>query len=136
MSAPHPHVPDKVLAQLRLVCLDLPDAYEETAWVGTRWMVRKKNFAHVLMIDAGWPPAYARVAGPDGPLCVLTFRMPAPMLLAPRFGQAPFFRPGWWPTIAGMALGADTDWDEVAALLIRSYCALAPQKLAQRVRGV
>ena len=39
----------------RLTCLDLPEAYEEQAWAGTRWMVRKKNFAHVLMIDRGWP---------------------------------------------------------------------------------
>jgi len=55
-------VPDNILAKLRLACLDLPEAYEESAWVGTRWMVAKKNFAHVLMIDGGWPPAYARAA--------------------------------------------------------------------------
>ena len=56
-------VPRDVVAKLRLICLGLPDAYEESAWVGTRWCIRKKNFAHVLMIDAGWPPAYARLAG-------------------------------------------------------------------------
>jgi hypothetical protein len=32
--ADHPEVPDAVLARLRLVCLDLPEAYEEAAWVG------------------------------------------------------------------------------------------------------
>src|SRR5688572_15094865 len=60
-------VPREVLSKLRLVCLDLPEAYEEAAWAGTRWMVSKKNFAHVLMIDDGWPPAYVQAAGSAGP---------------------------------------------------------------------
>ena len=35
------------------LCLALPEAYEEEAWVGTRWRIRTKTFAHVLMIDRG-----------------------------------------------------------------------------------
>ena len=31
----------------------LPDAYEEEAWVGTRWRVRKRTFAHVLTVEGG-----------------------------------------------------------------------------------
>jgi hypothetical protein len=42
-------VPLPVLARLRLVCLELPEAVEETAWEGIRWCVRGRNFAHVLM---------------------------------------------------------------------------------------
>src|SRR5687767_1364675 len=38
--------PDALVARLRPICLALPDAYEEKAWAGTRWMVRKKTFAH------------------------------------------------------------------------------------------
>ena len=53
-------VPTEILDAVRAVCLALPDAYEEAAWVGTRWRIRGKTFAHVLTIDAGWPPAYAR----------------------------------------------------------------------------
>ena len=34
-----------------------------------------------------------------------------------------------------MVLAAPVDWDEVAELLADSYCLLAPQKLAERVRG-
>ena len=41
-------VPDHIEGELRAICLTLPDAYEEQAWKGTRWMVRKKTFAHVL----------------------------------------------------------------------------------------
>jgi hypothetical protein len=121
------------VAKLRLTCLDLPEAYEESAWVGTRWMVRKKNFAHVLMIDAGWPRHYAQAARTDGPTCVLTFRSSRPALDAPRFRRPPFFRPGWFQTIVGMRLDARTDWHEVAALVTGSYCALAPRKLAALV---
>lgn len=43
MPRKHPQVPAAVLARLRAACLALPDAYEEQAWVGTRWMVRKKT---------------------------------------------------------------------------------------------
>jgi hypothetical protein len=126
-------VPPNVIASLRLACLDLPEAYEEAAWVGTRWMVRKKNFAHVLMIDAGWPPAYAQAAGSAEPLCVLTFRSPRPALDAPRFKRPPFFRPIWFPNIVGRVIDAATDWDDVRALVIESYCALAPKKLVELV---
>ena len=35
--------PDTLVAQVRAICLALPDAYEEKAWAGTRWMVRKKK---------------------------------------------------------------------------------------------
>lgn len=130
------HVPHEILAKLRLVCLDLPEAYEEEAWSGTRWMVAKKNFAHVLMIDEGWPPAYARAAGSVGPLCVLTFRISAAATGALRFERPPFFRPVWWQNIVGLVLNADTDWDEVVALLTKSYCVLAPKKLAALVDDV
>jgi hypothetical protein len=128
-----PEVPREIVAKLRLICLDLPEAYVEAAWVGTRWMIKKKTFAHVLMIGSGWPPAYAKVAKTRGPACVLTFRTAEPAVEIPRFGRPPFFRPGWWPDIAGMMLDARTDWYDTGALITKSYCVLAPQKLAKLV---
>ncbi len=125
----HANVAPDVVDRLRAICLELPEAHEEQAWVGTRWMIRKKNFAHVLVIDAGWPPAYARAAGTDGPATVLTFRSSA-RLSAPRFSRPPFFKPVWWPDIAGLVIDARTDWDEVTDLVTGSYCLLAPKKLA------
>jgi hypothetical protein len=133
MSPDRLEVPHEIVAKLRLVCLDLPEAYEESAWVGTRWMVRKKNFAHVLMIDAGWPPAYARAAGTNDRHCVLTFRLQRSEIASPRFEHRPFFKPGWWPNIAGMVLDAQSDWDEVFTLLTRSYRVLAPKALVALV---
>ncbi len=133
MATQRIEVPDGILAKLRLACLDLPEAHEERAWVGTRWMVGKKNFAHALMIDAGWPPAYAKAAGTQGPACVLTFRAPLPALNAPRFRRHPFFRPVWFPNIVGLFIDMHTDWDDVTPLVVESYCVLAPKKLVARV---
>jgi hypothetical protein len=129
----HPAVPHEIITELRSVCMELPEVEEESAWVGTRWSVRKKNFAHVLMIAGGWPPAYAQAAGSEGPICVLTFRSQGRELEPPSFGQHPFFRPVWFPNIVGMALEGQIDWDRVARLLIVSYRVLAPKKLASLV---
>jgi hypothetical protein len=115
------------------MCLALPEAHEQRAWVGTRWRIRTHTFAHVLTIDAGWPPAYARAAGADGPMTVLTFRSSPPEIDALEASGPPFFRPVWWPDIVGMALDDGTDWDEVAELVTESYCLLAPKKLVELV---
>ena len=122
----------EIVAKLRAVCLELPAAYEEAAWVGTQWMIGKHNFAHVLRIDSGRPPAYAKAAGSDGPLTVLTFRLP-PAKLDARFAQRPFFRPPWFANIVGIRIDGGTDWNEVANLLADSYCLLAPKKWSKFV---
>ena len=93
-----------------------------------------KTFAHVLMIDAGWPPAYARAAGTNGPACVLTFRSRLPDVDDRAFRNDPFFKPVWWPDIAGMFLRDNTDWQDVRALIAASYRILAPRKLAELLR--
>src|SRR5688500_8187732 len=134
--------PPPLLARLRRICLRLPAAYEETAWAGTRWMIRRRNFAHVVAIDGGWPPAYARAAagaaadggpgshrtqraasaaGRDGPLVVVTFRAAGMLYDVLRTTGAPFFHAPWgtrWGTkVIGVAIDRGTDWDQVAMLL-------------------
>jgi hypothetical protein len=131
MAYPKPNdLPREVLARVRLLCTELPEVVEEQAWEGTRWTIRGKNFAHVLCISGGKPEAYARAAGTPGPACVLTFRLGAEHRAAARFRRAPFFRPVWFPNIAGVILDPDTDWDELDGLLRASYRVLAPRKLA------
>ena len=122
-------VPPEILAELRPVCLGLPEAYEEPAWVGTRWRIRKRTFAHVLTVDSGQPPAYARAAEASGPINVLTFRSSGPELEALRRAGHPFFWAGWGRDVVGMVLDDVTDWTEVAELVTESYCVLAPKKL-------
>lgn len=124
--------PAELLNRLRVICLDLPEAHEEQAWAGVRWNIGKKNFAHVVALDGGWPPAYARAAGiDDGVVC--TFRLDEPQCAALRFRRAPFFRPVWFPNIAGVILDQRTDWDELESLVKASYRVLAPRRLAAQV---
>lgn len=116
-------VPADVEERLRAICLALPDAHEQHAWVGTRWRVRTRTFAHVLGVE---DPV-------DGAQVVLTFRAAGEELEALRHAGAPFYRLGWGRDAMGMVLGDDTDWEEVAELVTESYCVLAPRKLVARV---
>lgn len=129
----HADVPPGIVATLRPLCLGLPDAYEEPAWVGTRWRIRGRTFAHVLRIDGGWPPVYAGAAGIDGPATVLTFRSGGPELEVLRGAGHPFFPAEFGRDDVGMILDDDTDWSEVAELVTESYCLLAPRRLADQV---
>lgn len=135
MSRPRPAVEPARVERLRRLCLALPEAREEAAWVGTRWVIGKKAFAHVLRVEGGRPPAYARALGRDGPDDVLTFRSPLAEFNAFAFTQAPFFRPGWWPDIVGIALAEPVDWEEVGLLVVASYRALAPKRLSEALPG-
>ena len=126
-------VPVEIVDELRTICLGLPEAYEEDAWVGTRWCVRKRTFAHVLRVEAGWPPAYARAVGSDGPGTVLMFRAAGPDLDALRKAGPPFFDPPWRADEIGVALGDDTGWDEISELVTESFCVMAPKALAAGV---
>ena len=124
-------VPAAVVTRLRAVCAGLPDAREEQGWIGTRWRICEQTFAHLVRIEDGWPPAYARAAGTGGPVTVLTFQSAGEELDALGAAGPPFFRPPWRPGIVGLVVGEDTDWAEVAELVTDSYRLLAPRRLAE-----
>jgi hypothetical protein len=126
-------VPAEIVAELRSVCLGLPETYEEQAWAGTRWRIRGRTFAHVLEIESGWPPAYARAAETNGPSWVLMFRAAGPELDVLRSTGRPFFAPKWRADEVGMILPEGIDWKEVAELLTESYCVVAPKRLSESV---
>ena len=132
----HQDADEPLLAQLREICLTLPEVTEERAWVGTRWCIRSKTFAHVVPILDGWPPAYAKAVGSKGPLTILTFRATSAEHAALRATGWPFFVPAWWPDIAGVVLDDGTDWNEVAELVTDSYRLLAPRKLGAAVSAL
>lgn len=122
------------VARVAAHALRLPDAYEEDAWTGVRWRVRTRTFAHVLVTT----PDRAADNGIaiTGPTPVLTFRSDGEELLALTLAGPPFFKPPWAPTVVGLLLGDDTDWDEVGELVAESYRLLAPQKLVRRMPEV
>ena len=116
-------VPDDVIDRLRAICTELPDAYEEQAWVGVRWRVRTKTFAHVLAIDD---------EGVDRRV-VLTFRSEGDELEVLRRAGPPFRFLGWGRNALGVDIDEQTDWDELRELVTDSYCVLAPKKLVALV---
>ncbi len=116
-------VPDDVIERLRAICTQLPDAYEEPAWVGVRWRVRNKTFAHVLAIDD---------EGVDRRV-VLTFRAEGDELEVLRHAGPPFRFLGWGRDALGVDVDDRTDWDEVRELVTDSFCAMAPKKLVSLV---
>ena len=87
-------VPEAWVERLARIALALPDAYQEEAWVGERWRVRGRTFAHVLPIEAGRPEAYSRAVGSPGPHVVMTFRAdPEELEAITRSGPALLPRP-------------------------------------------
>lgn len=98
----HADAPAEILRKVRAICLALPQVYEETAWVGTRWRSRSKTIAHVVPVEENWPPAYVRATesvATGAPLVVMTFRAHEAEHAAFRAVGYPYFVPVWWPDI-------------------------------------
>ncbi len=112
-----------VLGRLSERCLALPEAWDEPAWTGHRFLVRKKNFAHVFALseEDGTVKTIVAVRAPDEE---------REALLATGH---PFFLLGWGRNAVGMVLEDHTDWDEVREIVTESYCVLAPKKLVALV---
>ena len=118
MSGPG-DVPPSILDRLRPICQGLPEAYEEPAWIGIRWRIRKRTIAHVY--------------SPGDQSVVMTFRVPAGELLGLTGNGFPYFRADWGHNVARAVLGDHTDWTEIAELLTDSYAEMAPKFLVARL---
>ena len=111
--------PDEAIVErVRAVCAPLPETYEEPAWVGVRWRVRRHTVAHVFSF--AWSEE-------DPPANTVMFRSSGPEIEVLRGLGPPYF--ALWPDAVMMTLDDDTDWTEVAELLTESYCFRAPKKL-------
>ena len=132
MSGPG-DVPSEILDRLRPICRRLPETYEEPAWIGLRWRIRTRTFAHVYTPDPQRYPFYARHLGGGEAPTVMTFRVPTDDLLGLTAGGFPYFRAEWGRNVVGTVLGDHTDWTEIAELITDSYCEMAPKFLVARV---
>jgi YjbR len=126
-------VPSEILDRLRSICRRLPETYEEPAWIGLRWRIRTRTFAHVYTPDPQRYPFYARHLGGGEAPTVMTFRVPTDDLLGLTAGGFPFFRAEWGRNVVGTVLGDHADWTEIAELITDSYCEMAPKFLVARV---
>lgn len=106
--------------RLRGICLGLPEAEERETWGGPTFRVRAKIFA----MTGGEDGPSVWVKAPEGAQEVLVGADPE------RFFRPPYVGPKGW---VGVRLAPPPDWDEVAALVRRSYRMIAPKRLAGRV---
>ncbi len=126
-------VPPALLDRVRAICLGLPETYEEPAWVGVRWRVRQRTFAHLFTVDDDSTTSLKDAFEPGRETTAVTFRVPGDELQALRQMGDPFFYVGWGRDVMAVRLDEASDWDEVRELLTDSYCVLAPHKLVARV---
>jgi hypothetical protein len=122
-----------LVARVGAICLALPESHEQDAWIGVRWRIRQRTFAHLAHVDPRGGSVFGLAARLGRPADVMTFRSSGAELDALVHSGLPFYKPDWSPTVVGLVLGHDTDWDEVAELVADSYCLMAPKKLARLV---
>jgi len=112
-----------VTERLRAACLALPEAEEKQAWGDATFRVREKIF---VMVKTGDGRISVWCKAPPGSQQVLVGADPATFFVPPYVGSK-----GW----VGMRLDGKPDWDEVSALVTRSYRLIAPRRLAAQVNG-
>jgi hypothetical protein len=106
------------LDRLRAICLALPEAAEKPTWDIPTFRIRDKIFAMAHDPGAVWCKA------PRGVQAILIGAAPDRFFVPPYVGHK-----GW----IGIHLDHSPDWDEVAALIGRSYRMTAPKRLAAQV---
>lgn len=114
-----PDVPAATVQRLAAILEAFPECRQQDAWTGVRWRVGQATVAHVF--------------GGEDQLFRITFRADPDEVMAFANIGHPYFRLGWSHNGAGLVLGDDTDWTELAELLTDSYCIQAPARLASLV---
>jgi hypothetical protein len=107
--------------RLRALCMALPEAEERETWEIPTFRVRDKIFA-MAHPDKGRPSVWMKA--PRGTQAILTEAAPDRFFSPPYVGHK-----GWM----GVWLDVDPDWDEMRALVERSWRMTAPKRLAATV---
>ncbi|MCR5856095.1 MmcQ/YjbR family DNA-binding protein [Mesorhizobium sp. J428] len=112
---------EAVTEHLRSICLGLPEAVEKEAWGDATFRVRDKIFA---MVKTGDGRVSVWCKAPPGSQQVLVGADPDTFFVPPYVGPK-----GW----IGMRLDRGPDWDEVDAIVRRSYRLVLPKRLAAMI---
>jgi hypothetical protein len=106
------------MTRLRALCMALPEAEERETWEIPTFRVRDKIFA-MAHPDKGRPSVWMKA--PRGTQAILTEAAPDRFFSPHYVGHK-----GW----IGVWLDVDPDWDEMRALVERSWRMTAPKRLA------
>lgn len=111
---------DGAAERLRAICLALPQAAEVAMRPGPSYRIADKIFANQRSRD-GRISVWCKA--PDGSRDVLIGADPNRFFFPPYYGLK-----GW----VGMHLDDDPDWNEVAAVVARSYRLVLPRRFASQ----
>ena len=111
-----PDVPAAWVQHIDAALAACPQCAAEPAWTGVRWRVRGSTVAHLF-------------GGEDQLFRVILRAAPDEVMAFEHMG-APYFRVGWGENVVGLVLDDQTDWAEVAELVVDSYLVQAPAPLA------
>ena len=109
----------RALARLRAICLALPEAEEEITWERPTFRIRRKIFCMWRPMEDGTGALWCKA--PQGVQEMLVEADPD------RFFRPPYVGPKGW---IGLVLDRGTDWEEVAALVRRSWRMTAGKRLS------
>lgn len=115
-------MPKRPIDRVRAICLALPEAVEKETWGDATFRVGDKIFVVADMRGEGC--ATFTCKAPPGSQTVLVGADPQRFFVPAYVGHK-----GW----VGVRLDGKVDWDEVAALIKRSYRVTAPKRLAAQV---
>ncbi|HWT10490.1 MAG TPA: MmcQ/YjbR family DNA-binding protein [Roseomonas sp.] len=105
--------------RLRAICLALPEATEQETWTVPTWRLRGRIFCMWNPMEDGSPALWCKA--PRGVQQMLVEADPD------RFFRPPYVGPKGW---IGLRLAGRVDWEEVAALVRRSWRMTAGKRLA------
>lgn len=118
-------VHDRLLAQVREVCLSLPEVSERLSHGSPAWFIRGKKTLAMFVDDHHgdgivgiWCPAFP---GEQEEMVALE---------PDRFYRPPYVGPAGW---LGVRLDRDVDWDEVRAIVTDAYRKVAPKTLVKQL---
>lgn len=106
-------------SRLRAICLALPEATEVETWSVPTWRLRSRIFCMWNPMEDGAAALWCKA--PRGVQDLLVEADPA------RFFRPPYVGAKGW---IGLRLAGRVDWDEVAALVRRSWRMTAGKRLA------
>jgi hypothetical protein len=116
---------DRVLAQVRGICLGLPETSERLSHGAPSFFVREKRcFAMVLTDHHGDGRFAIWCAAADGLQAMLVNADPERFFVPPYVGHR-----GW----LGVRLDREPDWTEIAELCQDAYRVIAPRTLVARL---
>ncbi|MGJ9421357.1 MmcQ/YjbR family DNA-binding protein [Aeromicrobium sp. CF3.5] len=117
--ATRPDLPAAWIERIHAALDTCAECRREPAWTGVRWRVGNATVAHLF--------------GGEDQRFRLVVRAELAEVMAFELQGDPYFRTPWGSNVVGLLLDDSTDWNEVAELVVDSYCVQAPPRLAALV---